>query len=208
VLPDRVEELKDLAARSLPSWIAPKLGGLAAVSLAPSAGDCSAFVEWVAANGLQFLLPLDQLVGVRQLDHRLKVPALGKSVESMASTIEHMLNTVILKNSGTLPRTLKPKVDWLWSNLPSVVADVKKYWRTLADTGPGFASQQTAIRGLVLGHSHETVVRLMLEVGLIRNQGAHLSYPAFDEDMLRDCMTVLVEGAVLIWMNARARGLI
>ena len=207
VVPDRVVRLKDLTTRSLPSWVLPSLSVLAPVSLAPSAADCHVFADWLAAQGLlQFFFPLEQLADLHKLDHRLKQLALAKSVESMSSTIEHMLNAVMQKGNATPVATLKPKMNSVWGNVPAIVADFKTYWDQLAKTFPGFSKQQTAIRALALGHPYEQVVRVMLEVGLIRNQGTHVGYPMLGEDDLRECMGTLVQAALLIWMHARSRG--
>jgi hypothetical protein len=171
----------------------------------PSPADCSTFAEWVTGQGLlQFFLPLEQLAGVPKLDHRLQQPALAEAVKSMSSTIEHMLNAVMQTGNAKPVATLMPKMHSVWGNVQSVVADFNTHG-ALTTTFNGFAKQRTAIRALALGHPHEEVVRVMLEVALIRNQGAHVGYPMLDEDELRDCMTTLVKGAVLIWMHARSR---
>jgi hypothetical protein len=52
------------------------------------------------------------------------------------------------------------------------------------------------------------MVRDLLKVILIRNQGVHLSLRGFDRDELYQLLEVALRSAVIIWKHAKKSGLI
>lgn len=212
MLPDRVEEQETRGRETLIREIMPNVLGLKPPEvLRPTDPECVAFLQWLARRArLQFCMMIEAFLEGRGLEHRLRSPTLGATVQDMALTLEHILNDMgALKAVESHKNSwLRPKMEWFWNNQRPVLDALKKHGKELTDTreGGGFYPQQEKIRSLPIGGEYEGVIRRVLEVVLIRNQGTHVSFSGFSEDTLTGCMITLLEGSLLVWMNARARG--
>jgi hypothetical protein len=203
-----IKEQKETGARSLKHWIKPTTSMMAPVGYDVSDAECDAFFDWLEGEGLlQFFWHVQRFDELGNREDLIGQEGLAKEIEGLATTLEHILN--LIGNPHPTFQSAKAmfwKVKWLWGNVPDVVHGL------LANshlTGTGkftFRTQISAITGVTSGGPYVEIVRDLLKIILIRNQGVHLSLRGFDRDELYQLLEVALQSAVLIWKHAKKSG--
>jgi hypothetical protein len=210
IFPNWIKEQKETGARSLKHWIKPTMSMMAPLGYDVSDADCDGFFDWLEGEGLlQFFWHVQRFDELGNREDLIGQEGLAKEIEGLATTLEHLLNHI--GNPHPTFQSAKAmfwKVKWVWGNVPDVVNGL------LANshlTGTGrftFRTQIPAITDVTSGGPYVEIVRDLLKIILIRNQGVHLSLRGFDRDELYQLLEVALRSAVIIWKHAKKSGLI
>ena len=172
--------------------------------------ECDAFFDWLEGEGLlQFLWHVDRFDELGNRQDFIGQEGLAKEIEGLATTIEHLLNHI-----GSAHPTFQSskemfwKVKWLWRNVHDVIHGLGASSHLTNTQKFAFRTQITAITGATPGGPYVEIVRDLLKIILIRNQGVHLSLRGFDRDELYQLLEVALRSAVIIWKHAKKSGLI
>jgi hypothetical protein len=210
IFPNWIKERKETGARSLKHWIKPTMSLMAPVGYDVTDAECDAFFDWLEGEGLlQFLWHVQRFDELGNRDDLIGQEGLAKEIEGLATTIEHLLNHIgSYHPTYQSSRAMFWKVKWLWGNVTDVVNGL---YANSQLTGTGkfaFRTQITAITGVTSGGPYVEIVRDLLKIILIRNQGVHLSLRGFGRDELYQLLEVALRSAVIFWKHAKRFGLI
>jgi hypothetical protein len=210
IFPNWIKEQKQTGARSLKHWIKPTMSMMAPVGYDVSDADCDAFFDWLEGEGLlQFFWHVQRFDELGNREDLIGQAGLAKEIEGLATTLEHLLNQI-----GSAHQTYKSskemfwKVKWLWRNVHEVVHSLGANSHLTNTQKSSFRTQVTAITGVTSSSPYMEIIRDLLKIILIRNQGVHLSLHGFGRDELYQLLEVALRSAVIIWKHAKKSGLI
>lgn len=201
IFPDWLDEQRDLAERSLRGWILPSMASLPPPFTA-SDTDIVSFCDWLEEKGLlQLYWHFKRLADLGMGDGPIARSATAAEVVGYANTVELMANAII-ENRGTPPRgrTLPVKVREIVSpaapSLIPLLIQFKDLTRTETSTLRRRLAQIDRIRQ---GGSHDPVLRVLLKLIVIRNEGSHLGLSGFDRPAIYSLLESLVQASLLLW---------
>lgn len=205
IFPDWLEEQRDLAERSLKRWIIPSMVDLPP-PYAVSDIDIEEFCEWIEKNGLiQLYWHFKRLLDIGFADHAIARSATAVEAVAFANTAELLANAII-KARKQVPRgmTLSSKVEIILGKLsPSLVALLKdKEHRKLTNTRKSTLRTRIAQIGrLSKGGTDVPLLRALLKLIVIRNEGSHLGLTGFDRQAVYELLEALIRATLILWKS-------
>jgi len=201
IFPDWLEEQRELAERSLSSWVLPSMQTLPAPFTA-SEQDITDFCAWLEQQGLfQLYWHFKRLVDIGRSDHPIALAATASEVISYANTVELMVNAII-QARGQTPRgqTLRPKMlATLNTSAPALVPLLKDFKHLTHTNNSTLRRRIAQIDRIRRGGALSPVLRLLLKLIVIRNEGTHLGLAGFDRAGIYDLLKSLVQASIIIW---------
>lgn len=200
IFPDWTEEQRDLTFRSLKRWAEDLAGQPAPFPYDDT--ELNAFCDWLEERGLyQYYWHFRRLVDLRRDDpvHRAASTA---EVVNFASLCEMIANEA-MTDRGMQPRgkVLFQKLRGLFNphgpvDLNDLFNQFGKLASTKSQTLPQRLSQIAQIKA---GGAHNVVLRSMLSLMVIRNEGSHLGLLRFDKSKVAELIRILAMASLLIW---------
>lgn len=201
IFPDWLEEQRDLAERSLKSWIVPSMAGLPP-SFAVSEQDVEHFCTWIEEQGLlQLYWHFKRLIDIGRADDSISRSATAAEAVGFANTAELLVNAVIFgRKQSPRGQSLLPKIkSILAAGSPQIVKLIDEH-RKLTHTSTSTLKARIAqIDRLKKGGADAPVVRAILKLVVIRNEGSHLGLQSFDRQAIYDLLEALIRAALIIW---------
>lgn len=201
IFPDWLEEQRDLAERSLKSWIVPSMA-----SLPPHFSvldqDVAAFCEWIEQQGLlQLYWHFKRLIDIGHSDDSISRSATAAEVVGFANTVELVVNAV-LAGRKLSPRghTLLPKIkSILLTRSPQLVQLIDQHKKLTHTNNSTLKARIAQIDRVKKGGADAPVVRAILKLVVIRNEGSHLGLKGFDRQAIYQLLEVLIRATLIIW---------
>lgn len=202
IFPDWAEEQRDLTIRSLKGWASTDLATLPP-PFPCSDTDLNDFCDWLEARGLyQYYWHFRRLVDIERRDDPVHRAASTAEVVGFASLCEMIANEVMIDRSKT-PRgnTLFPKLRFVFGpHGPVDLTPLFDDFGKLANTKTQSMSQRLSqIARIKKGGAYSPVLRAMLSLMVIRNEGAHLGLLKFDHAKVIEMIRTLALASLIIW---------
>ena len=164
--------------------------------------DISDFCDWLEQQELyQFYWHFKRLVDIGFRNDPISLAAVSSEVVSYTNTVELMSNK-ILEDRGQSPRgnTLGRKIPRIIrlhsSTLFQLLDDFKPLTRTNNSTLRRRLAQIDRIRR---GVNIAPILRILLKLQVIRNEGNHLGLSGFNRIEVNDLLKSLVQASIIIW---------
>ena len=201
IFPDWLDEQRDLAERSLKSWILPSMASLPA-PFAVTDQDITEFCDWIEQKSLfQLYWHFKRLLDLGFGDAPIARSATAAEAVSFANTVELMANAV-LEGRGHPPRgsTLAPKVQNIVGATSPTLTKLLQQFIGLTRTNKSTLKQRLAqIDQIRQGGALAPVARMLLKLLVIRNEGSHLGLTGLDRRAIYELLGALVQASLLIW---------
>jgi len=201
IFPHWLDEQRDLAERSLRSWILPAMAGLP-VPFAVTDQDITEFCDWIEQERLfQLYWHFKRLLDLGFGDAPIARSATASEAVSYANTVELMANAV-LEGRGYPPRgsTLMTKVRKIVSARSPALAQLLLRFKGRTRTDDSTLNRRLAqIDQIRQGGALAPVARLLLKLIVIRNEGSHLGLNGLDRKAIYELLGALVQASLLIW---------
>ena len=198
---DWLEEQREIAENSLKSWIVPSMTGLPP-PFAISHQDISDFCDWIEQQGLlQLYWHFKHLIDIGRSDDSISRSATVAEAVGFANTVELLVNAVIVGRKQ-FPRgyTLMPKIKSILTTgspqLVQLIDDHKKLTHTNNST---LRARLAQIDRVKKGGAHAPVLRAILKLVVIRNEGSHLGLKGFDRQAIYSLIEALIRATLIIW---------
>lgn len=201
IFPDWMEEQRDLAERSLKSWMIPSMAALPP-PFAISEKDVEEFCAWVEKQGLvQLYWHFKRLMDIGFADHPIARSATAAEAVGFANTVELLANAVVKARTKKTPRdTLFPKLQTIFKTAsPSVAALLEYHWKLTGTKKSTLRKRIAQIDRLKKGGTEAPVVRALLKFVVIRNEGSHLGLIGFDRQEIYELLEALIQACLVIW---------
>lgn len=201
IFPDWLDMQRELAANSLKGWIVPAMAGLP-TPFAVSDSDIDPFCDWIEQNGLfQLYWHFKRLLDLGFEDGPVSRAATAAETVSFASTVELMTNAILQdRGSPVRGQTLAPKVRQIVRttapNLDALLQELRKLTHTNTST---LRKRLAQIDRVKRGQSFAPVLRALLKLIVIRNEGTHLGLSGLDRKGLYDLIQALLLASLLLW---------
>lgn len=203
IFPDWLEEQRDLAERSLKSWMIPSMAGLPP-SYSVSEKDIKEFCVWIEKNGLfQLYWHFKRLLDIGFADHIIARSAIAAETVAFANTAEFLANA-IMRGRKQVPRgeTLFPKVKFILGNSsPSLVALLGKHGNLTSTRKSTLKTRIAQIDRLKKGGANAPVLRAILKLIVIRNEGSHLGLRGFSRQSIYELLEALLRATLILWKS-------
>jgi hypothetical protein len=122
---------------------------------------------------------------------------------SYANTVELLANIVLRGRSGSQsPRgdSLASKIYKIINPVAPNLADLLRKFRHLTNTNKSTLRRRIShIDRIKQGSSHASILRVLLKLIVIRNEGSHLGLSGFDRSAIYDLLESLVQASLLLW---------
>lgn len=202
IFPSWLDEQRELAERSLKSWILPSMAGWPA-PFALTDQDISDFCDWLEQQGLyQLYWHFKRLLDLGRSDTSIVRSAVATEAVSYANSAELLVNAVLQARSQP-PRgkTLAPKVRHiLRPHAPQLDLLIHKF-KHLTNTDKSTLKRRLAqIDRIRQGGSNAPVLRVLLKLIVIRNEGTHLGLGGLDRQAIYGLLEALVQASLILWV--------
>ncbi|MFC5343559.1 hypothetical protein ACETK8_10005 [Brevundimonas staleyi] len=181
IFPDLEDEARDAVLRSLLHVIVPAAPATSPDLTVDEAASVD-LVDWLErTDQWKVHIAIQQILQHQFQGDTLDHAGLAKEVESLGTTFEHCVDSLLAEAGLSASGTLCPKVQRLWKNVPDVVDD---YWANKGLTNTikaARATQIAAIDSLALASPNAGVTRVLLKGVLYRNEGTHGGMKDWDE---------------------------
>jgi hypothetical protein len=200
IFPDWLDDQRDLAERSLLRW-AQSLSSLP-TPFVVAESDISAFCTWLEQSGLyQLYWHFRRFADLRFDDEQVSLVAAASEVTSYANTVELMANAIIEGRGGvarghTLAVKVREIVKSAEPSLEQLLIDHKHLTKTEKST---LGRRLAQIDRLRRGGPHAPIVRALLKLIVIRNEGSHLGLAGFEHQKVYALLDALVQASLLLW---------
>ncbi|MGE0683495.1 MAG: hypothetical protein AB7P69_21665 [Candidatus Binatia bacterium] len=203
IFPSWMEEQRDLAERSLKSWIVPSMASLPP-PFSVSGQDVVNFCEWIEQHGLlQLYWHFKRLLDIGFADHAIARSAIAAEAVAFANTAEVLAND-IMRGRKQVPRgeVLSSKVKFILGNgSPSLVALLEKHGKLTRTKKSTLKTRVAQIDHLKKGGANAPVLRALLKLIVIRNEGSHLGLSGFDRKEIYDLLEAMIRATLILWKS-------
>lgn len=201
IFPDWLDEQRDLAERSLKGWIVPSM-----TSLPPpfsiSDQDIVDFCDWIEQNGLfQLYWHFKRLMDIGRSDDSISRSATAAEAVGFANTVELLVNAVLAgRKQSARGHTLLPKIKTILSTgSPQLVQLIDQHKKLTHTNKSTLKTRIAQIDRLKKGGAHAPVMRAILKLVVIRNEGSHLGLTGFDREAIYALLEALIRATLIIW---------
>ena len=205
IFPDWTEEQRDLTVRSLSNWARQNLNSLPSPFPVTDA-DLRDFCDWLEVAGLhQYYWHFRRLVDIGQYDDPVDRAATAAEAVGFANLCEMIANKA-LENRGETEvarkKTLSPKLGTLFnSNGPVDLTAEFRRFKNLTQTREQSVAQRLAQIDRIRrsGGNYAPVIRVLLKLLAIRNEGSHLGLLRYDRVKIIRMVEALSLASLMIW---------
>ncbi|WP_150121400.1 hypothetical protein [Sulfitobacter sp. HI0023] len=202
IFPDWTEEQRDLTVRSLKHWADESLASLPN-PFPVSEAELNGFCDWLEERGLyQYYWHFRRLVDLQNRDDPVHRAASSAEVVGFATLCEMIANEV-LRDQGREPRgdTLPRKLKKIFNtNGPVDLGAMFDRYYALTNTNRQSLPRRLAqIARINAGGPHSPVLRALLSLWVIRNEGAHLGLLQFDPARIVEMIRILSLASLMLW---------
>lgn len=201
IFPSWLDEQRGLAERSLQNWVLPSMSALPP-PFTVSAPDITTFCDWLEAEGLyQLYWHFKRLLDIGLSDGPAARTAIATEVVSYANTVELMANA-ILNGHGHQARgfTLGKKTRLIVQpHAPQLIPLLNKFSKLTKTDRSTLRLRLAQINRIKKGGRAAPVVRGLLKLIVIRNEGSHLGLGELDREAIYELLESLVEASLILW---------
>lgn len=202
IFPDWTEEQRHLTVRSLKRWADESLASLPS-PFPFSDAELDDFCEWLEDRGLyQYYWHFRRLVDLQYSDDPVYHAASSAEVVGFATLCEMIANEV-LRDQGREPRgdTLSRKLKKIFNtNGPIDLGTMfDRYYRLTNTNRQSLPRRLAQIARINAGGAHSPVLRALLSLWVIRNEGAHLGLHQFDPARIVEMIRILSLASMMLW---------
>ena len=202
IFPDWTEEQRDLTVRSLKPWADESLASLPS-PFSVAEAELNDFCDWLESRDLyQYYWHFRRLVDLQNRDDPIHHSASAAEVVGLATLCEMIANEV-LRDRGHEPRgnTLSHKLKMLFgTNGPVDLCPMfARYNRLTNTTTQSLSRRLSQIERIRAGGPHNQILRALLSLSVIRNEGAHLGLIQFDQIRIKEMIRVLSLASLMLW---------
>jgi hypothetical protein len=201
IFPDWLEEQRDLAERSLKSWIVPSM-----LSLPPHFSvldqDVAAFCEWIGQQGLlQLYWHFKRMIDIGHSEDSISQSATAAEVVGFANTVELVVNAVLVgRKQSPRGHTLLPKIKSIFlTGSPQLVQLIDQHKKLTQTNNSTLKARIAQIDRVKKGGADAPVVRAILKLVVIRNEGSHLGLRNLDRQGIYALLEALICATLIIW---------
>jgi hypothetical protein len=205
VFPDWLEEQRDLAERSLKGWIVPAMTVLP-TPFKVTEQDVKGFCDWIEERGLfQLYWHFKRLMDIGLSDDPVSRSAAAAEAVGFANTVELLANSIIVDRGppSPSPRGLKglfPKTKEILKQESPKLSDLVNQHGNLTNTKKTTLKKRIAQIGrLKKGGAHAPVLRAILNLVAIRNEGSHLGLASLNRETIYELLESLMQSTLIIW---------
>lgn len=200
IFPDWAQEARECAELSLKASV---IASAPAVSsdLTLSDADAGDLLDWLERNDQWRLhLAIETMLKHQFSETAVDHAALAKEVETLATTLEHLVNALLREAGCSHSDPLMKKMGRFWKEAPGVGPLLTAH-RTLTGDKAPFAEQQAAIAAIVSPHANLGVAQILLRAVLYRNAGQHAGMQSFTEEELHEAARVMLTSMLFCRKN-------
>lgn len=202
IFPDWTEEQRDLTIRSLKRWADESLASLPS-PFPVSEAELNDFCDWLEDRGLyQYYWHFRRLVDLQNSDDPVYHAASSAEVVGFATLCEMIANEV-LRDQGREPRgdTLPRKLKKIFNtNGPiDLGAMFDRYYKLTNTNRQSLPRRLAQIARINAGGLHSPVLRALLSLWVIRNEGAHLGLHQFEPARIVEMIRILALASLMLW---------
>jgi hypothetical protein len=202
IFPRWLDEQRDLAERSLESWMLPSMTRLPA-PFKITKQDIADFCDWLEQEKLyQLYWHFRRLVDIGLSDSSIARTAIAGEVVSFTNTVELMVNAIVeSRGRSARSHTLMPKMrDFIINpNVPQLTQLLIDF-KHLTNTNNSTLKRRLAqIDQIKRGVNLAPVLRVLLKLVVIRNEGSHLGLTNFNRSEIYTLLESLIQASLLIW---------
>lgn len=202
IFPSWLDEQRDLTIRSLRNWAAAHFAGLPA-PFDISESDIELFCDWLEASGLyQYYWHFMRFLELDRRHDDIHAAAAAAETVAFANLVEIIANTAFEERYGTARgHTLAFKLRSLFGpsgpvDLDHLLREFKGLTRTNNSTLRIRLAQINRIRQ---GGHHSPILRVLLKLTVIRNEGSHIGLKGYDRVAILNMLETMAIASLLIW---------
>jgi hypothetical protein len=202
IFPDWTAEQREVTILSLKKWADEELATLPS-PFPVSETELNAFCDWLEDRGLyQYYWHFRRLIDLKRRDDPVHRAASTAEVVGFSTLCELIANEVMI-DRRLIPRgnTLRPKLQKIFSSQgPVDLSQPLHRFRKLTNTGKQSLPRRLAQIGRIRAEgAHNPVLRALLSLLAIRNEGAHLGLRHFDHVKVIEMIGILSLASLMIW---------
>ena len=202
IFPIWTEEQRDLTVSSLKRWADGTLSSLPS-PFPVSEEELHDFCDWLERKGLyQYYWHFRRILDLKNRDDPVHRAATAAEVVGFATLCEMIANEV-LRDQGREPRG--NSLSWKLKELFNTEGPVdlcplfKRHHKLTSTKRQSLPRRLAQIARIAAGGSHNPVLRAMLSLWVIRNEGAHLGLLHFDQTKIIDMIRILSLASLMLW---------
>lgn len=200
IFPDWAQEARDRAELSLKASVIAKAPTVSA-SLSLVDANAGDLLDWLERNDQWRLhLAIETMLKHQFGDGPIDHAGLAKEVETLATTLEHLVNALLREAGCDDSGTLMKKLDRYWAQVPGVHALLTANRGLTGDKAP-FADQLIAIDALASTDADLGVAQVMLKAVLYRNTGQHAGMAVLTDEALHEAARVMLTAMLFCRKN-------
>lgn len=202
IFPSWLKEQRDLTKRSLKNWAATSMNELPSLLLVTDA-DIDSFCNWLETTGLyQYYWHFSRFGDIHSKDSPIYRAAAAAETVAFANLVE------IIANGVYEERGFQPRGNTLWFKLrdlfnssgPINLYDQLNRYKGLTNTNKSTLKRRLAqIDRIRHGGSVSPMLRALLKLLAIRNEGSHLGLNQFDRVAILEMLEVMSMASLMIW---------
>lgn len=204
IFPSWLLEQRELVQRSMEHWLAVDLSNLSPPFELQN-NDIGEFCDWLEAKGLyQFYWCYRRFVDAGGRDDPIQRSATSADASSFANLVEMIANAVLVERGKKVPRgdTLVPKLREIFG--PNGPEDFNSHFtkhRELMKTVKQSLQQRLSqiARIKKSGGNHVEILKALLSLVAIRNEGTHIGLLSFDHAEQRNLLRLMSIASFAIW---------
>lgn len=208
IFPDWVQDQRELTIRSLQRWANVHLSGLPP-PFPVNETDLEEFCDWLEGAGLyQYYWHFKRLVDIGKNDGGIHRAGTAAEAVGFANICEMIANRALEdRGERARGRTLGRKIRILFG--PRGPIDLTRHLdrhQRLTSTGQQSLAQRRAqIQRLRRGGNYASVVRSVLDLWVIRNEGAHLGLLRYERAEIVGMIESMSMASLVIWRSGQAQ---
>ena len=202
IFPIWTEEQRDLTVSSLKRWADETLSSLPS-PFPVSEEELHDFCDWLERKGLyQYYWHFRRILDLQKRDDPVHRAATAAEVVGFATLCEMIANEV-LRDQGREPRgnVLSWKLKEIFNTEGPVdfCLLIDRYYKLTKTERQSLPRRLAQIARITAGGPHNPVLRAMLSLWVIRNEGAHLGLLHFDQTKIFDMIRILSLASLMLW---------
>lgn len=203
IFPDWAQEARERAELSLKASVIAQAPS-ASLSLTLSDADAGDLLDWLERNDQwRVHLAIETMLKHQFSETPVDHVALAKEVETLATTLEHLVNALLREAQCSDSDTLMRKLGRFWKQSPGVDALLAANRNLTNDKAP-FADQLVSIAAISSDDADLGVAQTLLSAVLYRNTGQHAGMENLTEEQLHEAARIMLTAMLFCRRNLLA----